>query len=32
VRQQNTEMVTSAMLGTLRSDAMARAEFLRLVE
>ena len=32
VRQQTTEMVTSAMLGTLRSDAMARAEFLRLVE
>ncbi len=32
VRQQSTEMVTSSMLGTLRSDAMARAEFLRLVE
>jgi GTP cyclohydrolase I len=32
VRQQNTEMVTSSMLGTLRSDAMARAEFLRLTE
>jgi GTP cyclohydrolase I len=32
VRQQTTEMVTSAMLGTLRSDAMARAEFLRLTE
>jgi GTP cyclohydrolase I len=31
VRQQSTEMVTSSMLGTLRSDAMARAEFLRLV-
>jgi len=31
VRQQGTEMVTSSMLGTLRSDAMARAEFLRLV-
>ena len=30
VRQQTTEMVTSAMLGTLRNDAMARAEFLRL--
>jgi len=32
VRQQTTEMVTSAMLGTLRNDAMARAEFLRLTE
>src|SRR3954454_8372228 len=32
VRQQTTQMVTSAMLGTLRNDAMARAEFLRLVE
>jgi len=32
VRQQTTEMVTSSMLGTLRSDAMARAEFLRLTE
>ncbi len=32
VRQQNTEMVTSSMLGTLRSDPMARAEFLRLTE
>jgi GTP cyclohydrolase I len=32
VRQQNTEMVTSSMLGTLRSDPTARAEFLRLTE
>ena len=32
VRQQNTEMVTSSMLGTLGSDPMARAEFLRLTE
>src|SRR5881398_368459 len=32
VRQETTEMVTSAMLGTLRNDAMARAEFLRLTE
>jgi GTP cyclohydrolase I len=32
VRQEETEMVTSAMLGTLRSDPMARAEFLRLTE
>jgi GTP cyclohydrolase I len=30
VRQQETEMVTSAMLGTLRSDATSRSEFLRL--
>jgi len=30
VRQQESEMVTSAMLGTLRSDATSRAEFLRL--
>ncbi len=28
VRQQETEMVTSAMLGTLRSDPKSRAEFL----
>jgi GTP cyclohydrolase IA len=28
VRQQETEMVTSAMLGTLRSDAKSRSEFL----
>ena len=30
VRQEETEMVTSAMLGTLRSDATSRAEFLGL--
>jgi GTP cyclohydrolase I len=30
VRQQETDMVTSAMLGTLRSDATRRSEFLRL--
>ena len=30
VRQQESEMVTSAMLGTLRTDATSRAEFLRL--
>ena len=30
VRQQDTDMVTSAMLGTLRSDATSRSEFLRL--
>ncbi|HEY6212863.1 MAG TPA: GTP cyclohydrolase I FolE [Vicinamibacterales bacterium] len=30
VRQEETEMVTSAMLGTLRSDPTTRAEFLRL--
>jgi GTP cyclohydrolase I len=30
VRQQETDMVTSAMLGTLRSDATSRSEFLRL--
>lgn len=28
VRQPDTEMVTSAMLGTLRSDAKSRSEFL----
>lgn len=28
VRQEETEMVTSAMLGTLRSDATSRSEFL----
>ena len=32
VRQEETEMVTSAMLGTLRSDATSRAEFLRLCQ
>ena len=31
VRQEETQMVTSAMLGTLRSDASSRAEFLRLI-
>ncbi len=30
VRQETTQMVTSSMLGTLRSDATTRAEFLRL--
>lgn len=30
VRQEETEMVTSAMLGTLRTDATSRAEFLKL--
>jgi GTP cyclohydrolase IA len=30
VRQPGTELVTSAMLGTLRNDAVTRAEFLRL--
>jgi GTP cyclohydrolase IA len=30
VRQEETEMVTSSMLGTLRTDATSRAEFLRL--
>ena len=30
VRQEETEMVTSSMLGTLRSDATSRAEFFRL--
>lgn len=30
VRQPSSEMVTSAMLGVLRSDAAARGEFLRL--
>ncbi len=28
VRQEQTEMVTSSMLGTLRSDAASRSEFL----
>lgn len=31
-RQPSTEMVTSAMLGSLRSDAVSRSEFLRLAE
>lgn len=30
VRQPGTELVTSSMLGTLRSDAVTRAEFFRL--
>ena len=30
VRQQDTDMVASAMLGTLRSNAASRSEFLRL--
>ncbi|HUJ12189.1 MAG TPA: GTP cyclohydrolase I FolE [Thermoanaerobaculia bacterium] len=30
VRQQDTDMITSAMLGTLRTDATSRSEFLRL--
>ena len=30
VRQQDTDMVTSAMLGTLRTDATSRSEFLKL--
>ena len=30
VRQPSTELVTSAMLGTLRDDAVTRGEFLRL--
>jgi GTP cyclohydrolase I len=30
VRQEETEMVTSSMLGTLRRDATSRAEFFRL--
>jgi len=30
VRQQDTDMVTSSMLGTLRSDATSRSEFLQL--
>lgn len=31
-RQPDAEMVTSAMLGVLRTDVSARAEFLRLLE
>jgi len=31
VEKQNSEMTTSAVLGTLRSDARARQEFLSLV-
>ena len=30
VKQPNTELVTSAMLGTLRNDPVTRGEFLRL--
>lgn len=30
VREPATEMITSAMLGTLRRDAVSRSEFLRL--
>jgi GTP cyclohydrolase I len=30
VKQPSTELVTSAMLGTLRDDAITRAEFLQL--
>ena len=30
VKQPSTELVTSAMLGTLRDDAVTRAEFLQL--
>lgn len=30
VKQEETEMVTSSMLGKLRNDASSRAEFLRL--
>jgi GTP cyclohydrolase I len=30
VRQEETEMVTSSMLGTLRTDATSRSEFLKL--
>lgn len=30
VRQQDTDMITSSMLGTLRTDATSRSEFLRL--
>jgi GTP cyclohydrolase IA len=32
VEKQNSETVTSAMLGTFRSDARTRAEFLQLVQ
>ncbi|HJT15916.1 MAG TPA: GTP cyclohydrolase I FolE [Thermoanaerobaculia bacterium] len=30
VRQQDTDMITSSMLGKLRTDATSRSEFLRL--
>lgn len=32
VRQPETDMITSAMRGVLRSDAVARSEFLRLIQ
>lgn len=32
VKQQESDMITSAMRGVLRSDAVARSEFLRLIE
>jgi GTP cyclohydrolase I len=32
VRQQDTDMITSSMLGTLRTDATSRSEFLRLCQ
>jgi GTP cyclohydrolase IA len=32
VRQPESDMITSAMRGVLRSDAIARSEFLRLIE
>ena len=32
VEKQNSATVTSAMLGTFRSDARTRAEFLQLVQ
>jgi GTP cyclohydrolase IA len=31
VRQPESDMITSAMRGVLRSDAVARSEFLRLI-
>ena len=32
VKQPGTDMITSAMRGVLRSDAVARSEFLRLID
>ncbi|HSP33534.1 MAG TPA: GTP cyclohydrolase I FolE [Thermoanaerobaculia bacterium] len=32
VKQAGTDMITSAMRGVLRSDAVARSEFLRLID
>ncbi|HEY3057190.1 MAG TPA: GTP cyclohydrolase I FolE [Thermoanaerobaculia bacterium] len=32
VRQPETDMITSAMRGVLRNDAIARSEFLRLIK